>query len=180
MPAILFMFIIFVCHCAVYMYRIMILKKPLANFHQSLHWSYCWNVFESLFKWTSSIDWHAHIFFFKTKNCFKWWSFHKLPWWIEKMLHNNCISAVAMLPCWARRGLWAFCLRIYFIGTKKKKKKKKKKTRVRISQTLNEQSMFDLLTFHCTVDSLKPHFYIVKLGFKEIYIIFLMLKYIDC
>ena len=32
MAAILFMFIIFSCHCAVYMYKIMILQKPLSQF----------------------------------------------------------------------------------------------------------------------------------------------------
>ena len=31
MATILFMFIIFPCHCAVYMYKIMILQKPLGG-----------------------------------------------------------------------------------------------------------------------------------------------------
>ena len=44
-------------------------RNHLANFHQISHWSYCWNVIDSLFKWSCSIDCQAHIFFFKTKNC---------------------------------------------------------------------------------------------------------------
>ena len=43
-------------------------RHHLANFHQISHWSYCWNVIDSLFKWSRSIDCQAHIFF-KTKNC---------------------------------------------------------------------------------------------------------------
>ena len=43
-------------------------RNHLANFHQISHWSYCWNVIDSLFKWSRSIDYQAHIFF-KTKNC---------------------------------------------------------------------------------------------------------------
>ena len=42
MAVILFVFIIFPCHCAVYMYKIMIVRKPLSEFPPS-HWSYCWN-----------------------------------------------------------------------------------------------------------------------------------------
>ena len=53
-------------------------RNHLANFHQILHWSFCWNVIDSLFKWSCSIDSEAHIFFFKTKNC------------------SNAISLVAM------------------------------------------------------------------------------------
>ena len=44
-------------------------RNHLANFHQISHWSFCWNVIDSLFKWSCSIDCQAHIFFFKTKNC---------------------------------------------------------------------------------------------------------------
>ena len=44
-------------------------RNHLANFHQISHWSYCWNVIDSLFKWSHSIDCQAHIFFFRTKNC---------------------------------------------------------------------------------------------------------------
>ena len=44
-------------------------RNHLANFHQISHWSFCWNVIDSLFKWSYSIDCQAHIFFFKTKNC---------------------------------------------------------------------------------------------------------------
>ena len=44
-------------------------RNHLANCHQILHWSYCWNVIDSFFKWLCSIDCQAHIFFFKTKNC---------------------------------------------------------------------------------------------------------------
>ena len=43
-------------------------RNHLANFHQISHWSYCWNVIDSLFKWLCSIDCQAHISF-KTKNC---------------------------------------------------------------------------------------------------------------
>ena len=45
------------------------IRNHLANFHQISHWSFCWNVIDSLFKWSCSIDCQAHIFFFKTKNC---------------------------------------------------------------------------------------------------------------
>ena len=44
-------------------------RSHLANFNQISHWSFCWNVIDSLFKWSCSIDCQAHIFFFKTKNC---------------------------------------------------------------------------------------------------------------
>ena len=43
-------------------------RNYLANFHQISHWSFCWNVIDSLFKWSCPIDCQAHIFFFKTKN----------------------------------------------------------------------------------------------------------------
>ena len=43
-------------------------RNHLVNFHQISHWSYCWNVIDSLFKRSRSIDCQAHIFFFKTKN----------------------------------------------------------------------------------------------------------------
>ena len=54
-------------------------RNHLANFHQISHWSFCWNVIDSLFKWSCSIDFQAHIFFFRTKNC------------------SNYISLVAMI-----------------------------------------------------------------------------------
>ena len=41
--------------------KIMILRNHLANFHQISHWSFCWNVIDSLFKWSCSIDCQAHI-----------------------------------------------------------------------------------------------------------------------
>ena len=44
-------------------------RNHLASFHQISHWSFCWNVIDSLFRWSCSIDCQAHIFFFKTKNC---------------------------------------------------------------------------------------------------------------
>ena len=44
-------------------------RNHLANFHQISHWSFCWNVIDSLSKWSCCIDCQAHIFFFKTKNC---------------------------------------------------------------------------------------------------------------
>ena len=114
MAAILFMFIIFPCHCAVYMYKITILQKSLSqvppNFHQISNWSYCWNVIESLFKWSCSIDCHAHIFF-KIKNCLNDDLFISCDDRIGKMLHNICISAVAMSHRWATRGPWASCFK---------------------------------------------------------------------
>ena len=85
-------------------------RNHWANFHQISHWSYCWNVIDSLFKWLCSTDCQAHIFFFKTKNC----SNDDLSIGcydrIGKMLHNICISAVVMSLRWASRGPWASCL----------------------------------------------------------------------
>ena len=79
-------------------------RNHLANFHQISHWSYCWNVIDSLFKWLCSIDRQAHIFFFKTKNCSNDDLFIGCYDRIGKMLHNICISAVVMSLRWASRG----------------------------------------------------------------------------
>ena len=133
MAIIWFIFIIFPCHCAVYMYKITILQKPLsqfppnftlilllkfrnhlAEFHQISHWSFCWNVFDSLFKWSCSIDCQAHIFFFKTKNCSNDDIFISCDDRTGKMLHNICMSAVAMSLRWANCGPWASCFKINF------------------------------------------------------------------
>ena len=84
-------------------------RNHLANFHQISHWSFCWNVIDSLFKWSCSIDCQAHIFFFKTKNCSDDDIFISCDDRIGKMLHNLCMSAVAMSLRWANRGLWASC-----------------------------------------------------------------------
>ena len=85
-------------------------RNHLANFHQTSHWSFCWNVIDSLFKWSCSIDCQAHIFFFKTKNCSNDDIFISCDDRIGKMLHNICMSAVAMSLRWANRGPWASCL----------------------------------------------------------------------
>ena len=85
-------------------------RNHLANFHQISHWSFCWNVIDSLFKWSCSIDCQAHIFFFKTKNCSNDDIFISCDDRIGKMLHNICMSAVAMSIRWANRGPWASCL----------------------------------------------------------------------
>ena len=90
-------------------------RNHSADFHQISHWSFCWNVIDSLFKWSCSIDCQAHIFFFKTKNCsnddiFICWDDR-----IGKMLHNICMSAVALSLRWANRGPWASCS--YFLET---------------------------------------------------------------
>ena len=84
-------------------------RNDLANFHQISHWSYYWNVIDSLFKWSLSIDYQAHIFFFKIKNCSNYDLFISCDDRIGKMLHNICISAVAMTLRWASRGSWASC-----------------------------------------------------------------------
>ena len=80
-------------------------RHHLANFHQISHWSYCWNVIDRLFKWSRSIDCQACIFFFKTKNGSNDGLFFSCNDRIWKMLHNICISAVAMSLRWASRGL---------------------------------------------------------------------------
>ena len=85
-------------------------RNHFANFHQISHWSFCWNVVDSLFKWSCSIDCQAHIFFFKTKNCSNDDIFISCNDRIGKMLHNICMSAVAMSLRWANRGPWASCL----------------------------------------------------------------------
>ena len=84
-------------------------RNHSANFHQISHWSFCWNVIDSLFKWSCSIDCQAHIFFFKTKNCSNDDIFISCDDRIWKMLHNICMSAVAMSLRWANPGLWASC-----------------------------------------------------------------------
>ena len=89
-------------------------RNHLANFHQISHWSFCWNVIDSLFKWSCSIDCQAHIFFFKTKNCSNDDIFISCDDRIGKMLHNISMSAVAMSLRWANRGPWASCFSHYF------------------------------------------------------------------
>ena len=84
-------------------------RNHLAKFHQISHWSFCWNVIDSLFKWSCSIDCQAHIFFFKTKNCSNDDIFISCDDRIGKMLHNICMSAVAMSLRWANGGPWASC-----------------------------------------------------------------------
>ena len=84
-------------------------RNHLASCHQISHWSYCWNVIDSLFKWLCSIDCQAHIFFLKTKNCSNDDLFISCDDRIGKMLHNICISAVVMSLRWASRGPWASC-----------------------------------------------------------------------
>ena len=86
-------------------------RNHLANFHQISHWSFCWNVIDCLFKWSCSIDCQAHIFFFKTYNCSNDDIFISCDDRIGKMLHNICMSAVAMSLRWANRGPWAYCLK---------------------------------------------------------------------
>ena len=92
-------------------------RNHLANFHQISHWSFCWNVIDSLFKWSCSIDCQAHIFFFKTKNCSNDDIFISCDDRIGKMLHNICMSAVAMSLRWANRGPWASCFHQAFVST---------------------------------------------------------------
>ena len=88
-------------------------RNHLANFHQISHWSFYWNVIDSLFKWSCSIDCQAHIFFFKTKNSSDDDIFISCDDRIGKMLHNICMSAVAMSLRWANRGPWASCCYLF-------------------------------------------------------------------
>ena len=57
-----------------------------------------------------------YIFFFKIKNCLNDDLFISCDDRIGKMLHNICISAVAMSLRWATRGPWASCLFIYLFA----------------------------------------------------------------
>ena len=75
-------------------------RNHWANFHQISHWSYCWNVIDSLFKWSRSIDCQA-IFFFKTKNCSNDDLF--ISWMIG--LEKCCITAYLQWLC--HSGEWA-------------------------------------------------------------------------
>ena len=50
-----------------------------------------------------------YIFFFKIKNCLNDDLFISCDDRIGRMLHNICISAVAMSLRWATRGPWASC-----------------------------------------------------------------------
>ena len=104
--------------CAVNMYKIMILLNNSLettqpkHFHQISHWTICWNEIESLFKWSCSIDCHAHIFLLKISSCFNDGPFISCNDKIGKMLHNICISAVAMSLRWASCSPWASCLKM--------------------------------------------------------------------
>ena len=104
--------------------KLWFLWNHFANFHQISHWSFCWNVIDSLYKWSCSIDCQAHIFFFKTKNCSNDDIFISCDDRIGKMLHNICMSAVAMSLRWANRGLWASCFYLFFVNFFLKYKKK--------------------------------------------------------
>ena len=84
-------------------------RNHLVSFHQISHWSFCWNVIDSLFKWSCSIDCQAHIFFFKTKNCSNDDIFISCDDRIGKLLHSICMSAMAMSLRWANCGPWASC-----------------------------------------------------------------------
>ena len=94
MAIIWFIFIIFPCHCAVYMYKITILQKPLSQFPPNFTLIL---LLILLFKWSCSIECQAHIFFFKTKNCSNDDIFISCDDRIGKMLHNICMSAVAIV-----------------------------------------------------------------------------------
>ena len=58
-------------------------------------------------------------------------------------------------------------LRLMGRELEKKKKKKKKKTNARNLNLMTKPCL-------CNVDPLKPHFYVVKLEFTGVYIIFLI------
>ena len=64
-----------------------------------------------------------YIFFFKIKNCLNDDLFISCDDRIGKMLHNICISAVAMSLRWATSGPWASCLmsttNLFLWGNKK-------------------------------------------------------------
>ena len=111
MAVIWFIFIIFPSTVLFTCIKSWFFRNHLANFHQISHWSFCWNVIDSLFKWSCSTDCQAHIFF-KTKNCSNDDIFISFNDRIGKMLHNICMSAVAMSLRWANRGPWASCILI--------------------------------------------------------------------
>ena len=61
------------------------------------------------------------------------------------------------------------------LSEKKKKKKKKKKTeQAQYVENLPPSYLPITKTYLCYFDPLKPHFYIVKLGYTRVYIIFLI------
>ena len=97
-------------------------RNYLANFLHISHWSFCWNVIDSLFKWSCYTDCQAHISFFKTKSCSNDDIFISCNDRIGKMLHNICMSAVAMSLRWVNRGPWASCLWIVCVLFSLKKK----------------------------------------------------------
>ena len=51
-------------------------RNHLAICHQISHWSDCWNVIESLFKWSRSIDCHVIYILLQNSELLKWWAFH--------------------------------------------------------------------------------------------------------
>ena len=60
-------------------------------------------------------DCQAHIFFVKTKNCSNDDILISCDDRIGKMLHNICMSAVAVSVRWVSRGPWASCFCYCFI-----------------------------------------------------------------
>ena len=129
------------------------------------------------------------FFFFKTKNCSNYDPFISCNDSIGKMLHNICISAVAVSLRWACRGPWASCYTsllkpMGLLGSAEWKVVKMimvhHTASVKYPCTVFTISIgtpqFLAITQTClyNVDSLKPHFYVVKLGFTGVYIIFLI------
>ena len=85
-------------------------RNYLANVHQISHWSYCWNVIDSLFKWSRSIDCQAHIFFFKLRTIQMMIFSLVAMIGLEKCYIIFCLSAVATSLWWVSHGPWASCL----------------------------------------------------------------------
>ena len=96
MAIIWFIFIIFPCHCAVYMYKITILQKPLSQFPPNFTLILLLKYDLTVYSNDHAPLTEAHIFFFKTKNCSNDDIFISCYDRVGKMLHNICMSAVAM------------------------------------------------------------------------------------
>ena len=108
-------FIIFPCPCAVNMYKIMILLNNSSETIWPISTKFHIDPTVEIWFRVCSND-HTLLtampiyIFFKTKNCLNDDPFISCSDRIGKMLHNICISAVAMSLRWASHDPWAFCL----------------------------------------------------------------------
>ena len=110
-------FITFPCPCAVYMYKIMIFLNNSSETNWPISTKFHIDpTAEMLFRVCSND--HAPLnVMSKTKNCFNDDPFISCNDRIGRMLHNICISAVAMLLRWSSHGPWASCFKFCWFSS---------------------------------------------------------------